>query len=93
MKVFLLVGALRGLKFSVEPVPLAVTLAVGPANALLTVDSAAEPGSGSGLGIVSMRERAESIGGSCQAGPGGSGWLVDAVLPLAVSRRLEKGVT
>ena len=49
-------------------------------------------GTGSGLGIVSMRERAESIGGSCQAGPGGSGWLVDAVLPLAVSRRLEKGV-
>jgi signal transduction histidine kinase len=69
-----------------------VTLTVGPANARLTVDSAAEPGTGSGLGIVSMRERAESIGGSCQAGPGGSGWLVDAVLPLAVSRRLEKGV-
>lgn len=34
MKVFLLVGALRGLKFSVEPVPLAVTLAV--IGALLT---------------------------------------------------------
>jgi signal transduction histidine kinase len=72
--------------------PTAVTLAVGPASVRLTVDSAAEPGTGSGLGIVSMRERAESIGGSCQAGPGGSGWLVDAVLPLAVSRRLEKGV-
>jgi hypothetical protein len=39
--------------------------------------------------MISMRERAESVGGSCLAGPGGSGWLVDATLPLAVSRRLE----
>jgi signal transduction histidine kinase len=29
-----------------------------------------------------MRERAESLGGSCQAGPGGHGWLVRATLPL-----------
>ena len=66
-----------------------VQLAVGPAAVRLTVDSAATPGTGSGLGMISMRERAESVGGSCQAGPGGSGWLVDATLPLAVSRRLE----
>jgi signal transduction histidine kinase len=39
--------------------------------------------------MISMRERAESVGGTCRAGPGGSGWLVDAALPLAVSRRLE----
>jgi signal transduction histidine kinase len=29
-----------------------------------------------------MRERAESVGGSCEAGPGGHGWLVRARLPL-----------
>jgi signal transduction histidine kinase len=70
-------------------VPTTVTLTVGPAAVRLAVDSAAPPGTGSGLGMISMRERAESVGGSCQAGPGGSGWLVDATLPLAVSRRLE----
>ena len=65
----------------------AVTLDVGPASAALTVDSAGEPGTGSGLGLISMRERAESVGGSCRAGPGGRGWLVAATLPLAVSPR------
>jgi signal transduction histidine kinase len=29
-----------------------------------------------------MRERAEALGGSCEAGPGGRGWLVRARLPL-----------
>ena len=48
----------------------------------LTVDSAAEPGTGTGVGVISMRERAESVGGSCGAGPGGRGWLVQATLPL-----------
>jgi hypothetical protein len=32
--------------------------------------------------MVSMRERAESVGGTCEAGPGGRGWLVRAALPL-----------
>jgi len=49
----------------------------------LTADSQAAPGSGTGLGVVSMRERAESVGGTCQAGPGGRGWVVRATLPLA----------
>jgi signal transduction histidine kinase len=82
-----------------------VTLTVGPATVRLAVDSAAEPGTGSapdvragsgmgmragsGMGMVSMRERAESVGGSCQAGPGGGGWLVEATLPLAVRTRQE----
>jgi len=66
--------------------PTTVTLTVGPAEVRLAVDSAAEPGTGSGLGMISMRERAESVGGCCQAGPGGSGWLVDARLPLAARR-------
>jgi signal transduction histidine kinase len=70
-------------------VPTSVTLAVGPASVRLTVDSAAEPGTGAGLGVISMRERAESVGGSCRAGPGGSGWLVEATLPLAVRQPIE----
>jgi signal transduction histidine kinase len=69
--------------------PTTVGLTVGTGRVRLTVDSAGEPGTGSGLGLTSMRERAESVGGSCRAGPGGSGWLVDASLPLAVGRRTE----
>jgi signal transduction histidine kinase len=69
--------------------PAVVTLTVGPAEVRLAVDSAGAPGTGSGLGMISIRERAESVGGRCQAGPGGSGWLVAATLPLAASRRLE----
>ena len=41
----------------------------------------AEPDAGTGLGVISMRERAESLGGSCEAGPGGRGWLVRATAP------------
>jgi signal transduction histidine kinase len=53
------------------------------------VDSAGRPaaGTGTGTGMVSMRERAESLGGQCDAGPGGSGWLVSATFPLAARRR------
>jgi signal transduction histidine kinase len=71
--------------------PTTVTLTVGPATVRLAVDTTAVPGTGSGLGIISMRERAESVGGSCQAGPGGSGWLVDAALPLAAYRDSRLG--
>lgn len=56
----------------------------------------ADVGEGTGIGLVSMRERVESLGGSFWAGPGGAGapsahprseptpagWLVRAVLPL-----------
>ena len=69
--------------------PTAVRLAVDPDTVRLAVDSAAEPGSGTGVGVFSMRERAESLGGSCQAGPGGRGWLVQATLPLDAARRRE----
>ncbi len=64
--------------------PVAVRLAVGAGRVTLTADSLAEPGTGTGLGVVSMRERAESLGGTCEAGPGGRGWLVRATLPLGV---------
>jgi signal transduction histidine kinase len=64
-------------------------LTVGAITAELTVDTAGQPGTGTGVGVLSMRERAESLGGSCQAGPGGRGWLVRATLPLDASRRRE----
>lgn len=38
--------------------------------------------SGTGLGLVSMRERVEALGGSFAAGPERGGWRVRAVLPL-----------
>jgi signal transduction histidine kinase len=69
--------------------PTAVRLAVDADTVRLAVDSAAEPGSGTGVGVFSMRERAESLSGSCQAGPGGRGWLVQATLPLGAARRRE----
>ena len=64
-----------------------VRLAVDADTVQLAVDSAAEPGTGTGVGVVSMRERAESLGGYCHAGPGGRGWLVQATLPLDAARR------
>ncbi|PUB24291.1 histidine kinase [Promicromonospora sp. AC04] len=47
----------------------------------------ADVGGGTGIGLVSMQERVESLGGSFEAGPerarsGGTGWRVRAVLPL-----------
>ena len=65
--------------------PTEVRLTVSPGEVALTADSQAVPGTGSGLGVVSMRERAESVGGICRAGPGGRGWLVRATLPLTGS--------
>ncbi len=46
------------------------------------VDSAGPPTDGSGLGLASMRERAQAVGGTCTAGPGGRGWVVHASLPF-----------
>jgi signal transduction histidine kinase len=73
--------------------PTAVRLTVGPERVTLTADSSGPPGGvakpGTGLGVVSMRERAESLGGTCEAGPGGQGWLVRATLPLDASLRAQ----
>ena len=63
--------------------PTEVRLTVAPGSVTLTADSQAVPGTGTGLGVVSMRERAESVGGTCEAGAGGRGWLVRATLPVA----------
>ena len=64
--------------------PTEVRLAVSSGEVRLTADSRAEPGTGAGagMGVISMRERAEALGGTCEAGPGGRGWLVRATLPL-----------
>jgi signal transduction histidine kinase len=62
--------------------PVTVHLDVRPDVVRLDVDSAGSPGHGRGRGLVGMRERAASLGGVCEAGPGGSGWRVHAELPL-----------
>jgi signal transduction histidine kinase len=46
---------------------------------------ATTPGSGSGYGLIGMRERVEALGGTLRAGPRpDAGWTVLALLPLAV---------
>jgi signal transduction histidine kinase len=62
--------------------PTSARLVVAERDATLTVDSLGKPGTGTGHGVPGMRERAESIGGSCSAGPSGAGWLVRASFPL-----------
>jgi len=59
-----------------------VDVEVTSLRARLTVDSSGPPGHGQGLGLVGMSERAAVLGGTCQAGPGGRGWLVEASLPV-----------
>jgi signal transduction histidine kinase len=46
-----------------------------------SVDSDGPPGHGTGMGLVNMKERAEAVGGTLAAGPGGRGWLVEASFP------------
>ncbi|KQB83693.1 sensor histidine kinase [Corynebacterium oculi] len=51
----------------------------------MTIASTGPPqphSSGTGTGIVGMRERAESLGGQLHAGPTDNGWRVSASLPL-----------
>jgi signal transduction histidine kinase len=51
-------------------------------------DAADAPGEG--FGLVGMRERARSVGGTLDAGPGeGGGFTVSAVLPLPVNPKGE----
>jgi signal transduction histidine kinase len=69
----------------------AAHLSVGTSEVVLTVDTAARPGTGTGFGLLNMRERAEAVGGTCAAGPGGRGWLVRAALPVDPARRGEDG--
>jgi signal transduction histidine kinase len=62
--------------------PVGIVVTAGESCVEVAVDSAGPPGHGSGMGLTSMRERAEAVGGTCVAGPGGTGWLVHALLPL-----------
>jgi signal transduction histidine kinase len=62
-----------------------VRIAVDGAVEVL-VDSADRPGTGHGLGLDGMAERAAALGGTLTAGPGGRGWLVRAALPLPAGR-------
>jgi signal transduction histidine kinase len=66
--------------------PTSARLVVSERDATLTVNSLGKPGTGTGHGVPGMRERAESIGGSCTAGPSGAGWLVRASFPLVAAR-------
>jgi signal transduction histidine kinase len=70
--------------------PTAARLVVADRDATLTVDSLGKPGTGSGHGVPGMRERAESAGGRCSAGPSGAGWLVHASFPLAAPNPGER---
>jgi signal transduction histidine kinase len=60
----------------------AVHLLAAPRRLELTVDSAGAPRAGAGMGLETMRERAEAVGGRCAAGPEGEGWRVHATLPV-----------
>lgn len=62
--------------------PARASLTITAASAVLVVDSAGPPGSGTGSGLLSMAERAEILGGTCTAGPAAGGWRVRAELPL-----------
>lgn len=62
----------------------AVTLTAGDHLDVTIADSGTPPpGWRPGVGIRSMRDRAEELGGTASAGPGEAGWIVRARLPLA----------
>lgn len=52
----------------------------------LVVHSAGPPGHGHGMGLSTMAERAQALGGSCQAEPSRGGWQVRACLPAIPPR-------
>jgi signal transduction histidine kinase len=62
----------------------AISLAVDSGTLMVKVTNSltGDPGTGTGTGLVSMRERAHAVGGSLSAGPSPEGWRVHAVLPV-----------
>jgi len=62
--------------------PVVVHVLAGSARAEVDIESFGPPMGGSGLGLDSMRDRAQAVGGTCTAGPGGRGWVVQASLPF-----------
>ena len=77
----------NALRYADRPEEARVAIAYGPPVSVVVTDDGrgvAEGGtpSGSGRGLVGMRERARLYGGSVEAGPRlGGGWRVAAVLP------------
>lgn len=69
--------------------PVAVHVVASDNQVEVSIDSAGSPGQGSGMGLSGMQERAQAVGGTCTAGPGGAGWLVHARLPIEVERALD----
>jgi signal transduction histidine kinase len=63
-----------------------VTLTRDNDHVELVVDSDGRPGGGQGNGLETMRERAEALGGRCEAGPAGHGWRVAASVPTPAGR-------
>ncbi|WP_312878359.1 sensor histidine kinase [Lentzea indica] len=67
-----------------------VRVTVGDSSVHLRVSDDGDTGnrgtSAQGNGLIGMMERADLLGGSCEAGPNpGRGWTVTAVLPLTGS--------
>jgi signal transduction histidine kinase len=62
--------------------PVTVRMVADGDRVELVVDSAGAPGDGAGMGVLTMRERAQAVGGRCTAGPAGDGWRVHATLPM-----------
>jgi signal transduction histidine kinase len=58
-----------------------VCVEIREATVDVVIDSNGTPGTGVGMGLANMRERADAVGGTFAAGPGGRGWLVSASLP------------
>ena len=62
-----------------------VCVEVRAKDVYVAVESSGVPGKGTGMGLTNMQQRAEAVGGTLSAGPGGSGWLVTASLPCVSS--------
>ncbi len=68
-----------------------VAVAVDPVSVTVRVGDSGGRHHGDGppgVGLIGMRERVESLGGTFSAGPSGTGWLVQASLPR-LSGRME----
>lgn len=61
--------------------PIQLRFSVAAQGISLVVESSGPARDGRGLGLVGMHERAAAVGGSCEAGPGGTGWVVRALIP------------
>jgi signal transduction histidine kinase len=58
-----------------------VCVDVRSGDVYLSIESDGAPGTGTGMGLLNMKQRADAVGGTLTAGPGGSGWLVTASFP------------